>query len=56
EKKEKGVDFLIKSGNKKILRYSCDDLELLTRSKGGNTYHSTEEWVTDEDVTLRDGE
>ncbi|CAG8811019.1 15135_t:CDS:1, partial [Racocetra fulgida] len=44
------------SENKKILRYSRDNLELLTRSKGGNAYHSTEEWVTDEDATLRDRE
>lgn len=32
-------------------RYSRDDLELITRSKGGNAYHSAEEWVTDEEAT-----
>ena len=39
----------MKAGNEKIKRYSRDDLELLTRSNGGNAYHSAEEWVTDDD-------
>ena len=38
----------MKSGNKNIARYSRDDLELFTRSNGGNAYHSAEEWMTDE--------
>ena len=37
----------MKAGNEKIKRYSRDDLELLTRSNGGNAYHSAEEWETD---------
>ena len=43
-------------GNKKIGRYSCDDLEILTRSRGGNAYYSDEVWVTDEEATKEDEE
>ena len=44
------MTFLIKLGNEKIRRYSLDDLELLTTRKGGNAYHSNEEWITDEEA------
>ena len=43
----------MKAGNEKIKRYSRDDLELLTRSNGGNAYHSAEEWVTDDEIEGR---
>ena len=31
-------------------------MEILTRSRGGNAYHSDEEWVTDEEATREGAE
>ena len=42
---------MLKAGNERMKRYSRGDLEKITSSKGGNAYHSAEEWHTDEEAT-----